>query len=136
LEIDRFLLDVMPRLQGTPDVSGARTLPKWLGEALDKLRETRQFSDGVKALASLSARTPEHVNATLKMSLGLTATEVLNQARMDYAASQLRISTKKILEICFDSGFENLGHFYKVFKARFGMTPRSYRLKHLTSVGG
>lgn len=134
LEIDRFLIDLLHRLRTSlPDFQPVE-LPDWLTSALDNFNTPEHFAGGVQALAEEAGRSPEHVNATLRESLGITATEAVNRARMDYAAGQLRISTQKILEICFDCGFENLGHFYKVFKDHFQTTPRTYRLRHLTAV--
>jgi AraC family cel operon transcriptional repressor len=70
------------------------------------------------------------VNACLQRFHGITATEAVNAARMEFAARELRTGTKKILEICFDCGFENLAHFYRIFKAATGTTPRAYRESH------
>jgi AraC family cel operon transcriptional repressor len=70
------------------------------------------------------------VNASLQRLHGITATEAVNAARMDFATRELRTGTKKILEICFDCGFENLAHFYRIFKAATGTTPRAYRQNH------
>jgi len=52
---------------------------------------------------------------------------VVNQARLDYSATQLRMSNKKIIEICMDCGLQNLGHFHRLFLKHFGTTPRLYR---------
>ena len=32
-----------------------------------------------------------------------------------------------ITEIAFESGFENVSHFSRVFKERFGVSPMAYR---------
>jgi AraC family cel operon transcriptional repressor len=136
LEIDRFLIDLIHRSRDQNHGLDTAELPEWLARGLQLMSESDRFADGVSGLAALCKRTPEHINATLKSTLGLTTTEALNQARMEFAASQLRISTKKILEICFDCGFNNLGHFYKLFGQHYGMSPRRYRLRHLTSVEG
>ena len=54
----------------------------------------------------------------------------VNDVRMEVAARELRTSTKKIIEICFDCGLQNLAHFYKLFRQKFGTTPRLYRARH------
>lgn len=52
----------------------------------------------------------------------------LLQRRLDYAAARLRASSgKTITEIVFDSGFEDVSHFNKAFKARFGSPPTAFR---------
>ena len=34
-------------------------------------------------------------------------------------------------EIAANVGYENMSYFYRQFKARYGMTPRQYRLQHI-----
>ena len=128
LEIERFLLELLHELTAAgQSAAGARSLPDWLAHALEKIREPRHFALGTPQFARLAGRTPQHVNAVLKAARGSTATEAVNQARLDYAAAQLRMSNKKIIEICMDCGLQNLGHFHRLFREHFGATPRVYR---------
>ena len=134
IEIDHFLIELVQKLSIEPSRRMNRSAPEWLTRALVGIHDPRYFSAGTPALARLAGRTPQHVNTTLKTCFGRTATEVVNQIRLDYAATQLRMSTKKIFEVCMDCGFQNLGHFYQVFRAQFGMTPRQYQLRQLAPV--
>jgi AraC family transcriptional regulator, exoenzyme S synthesis regulatory protein ExsA len=47
--------------------------------------------------------------------------------RLDYAAALFRSSKRNITQIAFDSGFEDVSHFSRAFKARFGVSPAAYR---------
>ena len=51
----------------------------------------------------------------------------LLQKRLDYSAVLLRGSKMNVTEIAFESGFEDVSHFSRVFKERFSMPPMSYR---------
>ena len=51
----------------------------------------------------------------------------LLQRRLNYSATLLRNSPMNVTEIAFESGFEDLSHFSRVFKARFGVAPMAYR---------
>jgi AraC-like DNA-binding protein len=51
----------------------------------------------------------------------------LLQSRLDYAATLLRNSPMNVTEIAFESGFEDVSHFSRVFKTRFGVPPMTYR---------
>jgi AraC-like DNA-binding protein len=64
----------------------------------------------------------------LRRHLGMTGTEFVNEARLQHAARELRLSDRPIAEIALDCGYDNLGYFYRRFKARFGRPPRQYRL--------
>ena len=128
LELERFLLELIHELAATNESSdGVPMLPEWLADALEKIREPEHFALGTPEFAKLAGRTPQHVNAVLKTTRGVTSTEAVNQARLDYAAAQLRMSNKKIIEICLDCGLQNPGHFHRLFREHFGVTPRIYR---------
>lgn len=51
----------------------------------------------------------------------------LLQRRLDHAAKLLRNSAMNVTEVALESGFEHVSHFSRVFKARFGVPPLSYR---------
>jgi AraC-like DNA-binding protein len=51
----------------------------------------------------------------------------LLRKRLDYAAALLRASALNITEVAFESGFEDVSHFSRVFKERFGAPPVAYR---------
>jgi len=58
----------------------------------------------------------------------------LLQKRLDYSAALLRSSRMNVTEIAFESGFEDVSHFSRVFKERFDVPPLSYR--QTAPVGG
>ena len=58
---------------------------------------------------------------------GLTA--YLNDHRLNLAAELLRITDATVLDIAGRVGFDNLSYFNRLFKRRYGMTPREYRSK-------
>jgi len=35
---------------------------------------------------------------------------------------------KNVTEVAYDLGYENISHFIKLFKDKFGMTPKKYML--------
>lgn len=51
----------------------------------------------------------------------------LLQRRLDYSAKLLLNSQMNVTEIAFESGFEDVSHFSRVFKERFGVPPVAYR---------
>ena len=53
----------------------------------------------------------------------------LLQKRLDYSAALLCNSRMNVTEIAFDSGFEDVSHFSRVFKERFDVSPLAYREK-------
>ncbi len=62
-----------------------------------------------------------------KENMGMTLFEYLNQIKTDFACKLLMDQDLSILEVCFDSGFNNLSHFNKQFRKITGMPPSEYR---------
>jgi len=51
----------------------------------------------------------------------------LLRRRLEHSAALLRTSLLNVTEAAFESGFENMSHFSRAFKARFGVPPVAYR---------
>jgi AraC-like DNA-binding protein len=47
--------------------------------------------------------------------------------RLDYAAVLLRNNGMNVSQVVFESGFEDLSHFSRAFKERFGVPPTQFR---------
>ena len=56
----------------------------------------------------------------------------LAEKRLQYAELLLDTTQKNINEIAYDSGFENVSHFSRVFKEKFGLPPLQYRKQKTT----
>jgi AraC family cel operon transcriptional repressor len=128
LSLDRFLLNLLyelSRIRSRPLAQG----PDWLSRACAEIQKPEHFKGGTPAFCLLCGHGAEHVSRTAKKMLGVTPTDLVNNARTDYAAGQLTLTEKKIDAIARECGFENLGHFYRVFKKRFNETPRQYRVQ-------
>ena len=62
-----------------------------------------------------------------RMNMGMTLFEYLNQIKVEFACKLLMDNDLGILDVCFDSGFNNLSHFNKQFKKIAGLPPSEYR---------
>ncbi|EIP97473.1 DNA-binding domain-containing protein, AraC-type [Opitutaceae bacterium TAV1] len=127
LSAEAFLSGVMALLVNAQH--SRQALPEWLAVACKRIQEPEHFRGGTAELARLAGRSPEHVAREVQRLLKKTPTDVLNEARMTYAAHELNTTSREIIDIAADCGLENLGHFYKIFRRRFGVTPHRYR-KH------
>lgn len=102
--------------------------PTWLTEALVQMDDPEALRGGAGALAELCHRSIEHVNRVVKQHMNCTTSKLINELRIDRAARLLRMSDIPILQVAAESGYDNLGYFYRCFKQRFGQTPRRYRV--------
>jgi AraC-like DNA-binding protein len=62
-----------------------------------------------------------------KENMGITLFEYLNQIKTEFACKLLMDMDLSIMEVCFDSGFNNLSHFNKQFRKTTGIPPSEYR---------
>ncbi|WP_343069201.1 AraC family transcriptional regulator [Cohnella thailandensis] len=49
--------------------------------------------------------------------------------RLDKAKELLAATALSVTDVCYSTGFENIAHFSKVFKERFGLPPSEFRNK-------
>lgn len=134
LVLERFLLELLHELIAPRH---EEALPPWLTDALRRFAaDPHALAQGVPALAALAGRTREHVSRVVRARTGRTATELVNEIRLDRAAADLRLTDAPIAAIAVDCGVANLSHFYRLFRARFGLPPRRYRLRHQGLIRG
>jgi AraC-like DNA-binding protein len=81
----------------------------------------------LKRLAELVNMAEGSLCRFFKMNRGITLFEYLNQIKIEFACKLLMDHDLSIMEVCFDSGFNNLSHFNKQFKKTNGVTPSEYR---------
>lgn len=57
--------------------------------------------------------------------------ETVIDYRINYATQQLVETDKSIAHVCFESGFKDMSHFYKMFSLRMELSPLNYRKQFL-----
>ena len=67
-----------------------------------------------------------NLNRMFKRYFKITPTEYINSKRLGYAAELLVEQKYSTTEICFMAGFNNLSHFYSVFRKQFQCTPNQF----------
>ena len=64
----------------------------------------------------------------IKQKTGQNFTELIQEKRLSQAAWLLRNTARRIDDIAQAVGYENVSYFHRLFLARFGLSPRRYRL--------
>ena len=134
--LDHFLIEAMwAWLRSAKSTDDHSPPPDWLTEAVRDIADPEVLQGGTPAFADRAGRSADHVARAARQYLGKSPTELINEARMDHAARALAGSDRSILDIAIDVGLPNLAHFYKLFAARHGCTPRKYRLQQFRIIG-
>lgn len=129
LALERFLLDLLAEVYASAAAGALTGCPEWLQAAWRQFRTPELFREGTRGLARLCCRTPEHVARVCRRATGRSPGDWVNDARLEYAAARLAGSGDGIQAVALACGFRSLSHFYALFKARFGVSPRHYRLR-------
>ena len=127
LYLDRFLLGVLAEVVRDTLEGNLDAMPDWLQSACRRFRRPEQFSTGVKGLFKLAGRCPEHVARVMRQTMDTTPTQYVNAVRISHAALQLRMTNKPVTQVALDAGYENLSHFFSVFRTQHGCSPGVYR---------
>lgn len=92
----------------------------------------RRYADpglSLDSLARAMAISPRVVQRALAAE-GTSFRDALNAQRLQRAADLLRAASwagARIVDVAYASGFSDLSHFNRAFRARFGMPPGAYR---------
>ena len=103
------------------------SIPTWLENLTQEMKKQENFTAGLPRLQELNPKSDEHLCRLLKKHYQKTTTQWINDFRLNFAANLLAYTDDDILTISLDSGFENLSHFYHLFKKQFYLSPAKYR---------
>ena len=71
-----------------------------------------------------------YLSKYIKEKSGLTFGENVKKIRLKKASTLLKNGNMRIERVAEAAGYQNLEHFNRLFKKKFGMTPAQYRESH------
>jgi AraC-like DNA-binding protein/quercetin dioxygenase-like cupin family protein len=81
--------------------------------------------------ASIAGMTTNAFCRYFKKITRKTFMETVIEYRLNHATQQLIQTDRSVSEICFDSGFGDISHFYKMFRSKMQVSPLHYRKKFM-----
>ncbi len=81
-------------------------------------------------LAELSGYSASAFSRAFHRQTGMTFVRYVNSMRINRACEMLISGERRITDICFEVGFNNLSNFNRQFLAHKGMAPRAFRSHH------
>lgn len=130
--LDELQAKIMDLLKAVVDRSGSVENEKQtaLAEAVKEIINANYFDSGLY-LPEISSRlnmSAKHIARVFKTVTDMTVTEYINEIRLKKAVEWLENSKLSIHEIISKIGIDNESYFYKLFKMKYGVTPREYTL--------
>lgn len=123
----RNLFDIFSKFFAMSIDSSENEPPLWLKNTLSLMREKENFSAGFERMPEISGKSAAHLSRSMVRYCGIKPTQYINMLRTDYMASALLCSDKLIIDIWLDAGFQSASHANKIFRERYGVSPRAYR---------
>jgi AraC-like DNA-binding protein len=89
----------------------------------------------LEKLAELVSLHPGSLSREFKKSTGFSLVEYINKIRIGNASRLLTETDKQVVDICYETGFQNLSNFNRIFKKIHGITPSDFRKKRFSLQG-
>ncbi len=90
---------------------------------------SKNYMDEIRlaTLADIAGMSPSAFSRFFKLHTGRNLSDYIIDMRLGYASRMLVDTSKSISEICFNSGFNNLSNFNRIFKKKKNCSPTEFR---------
>jgi AraC-like DNA-binding protein len=92
----------------------------------------KEYTDRSLTITKVSEKTgisPSKISQVIQLSFNLSFKQYVNTIRLAEAQRLFRETDRQISEIAFNVGYQNLTHFYRVFKQVYNIAPNEFRKK-------
>ena len=121
---DRYsLVSTHYNASGTLQSTKSRRIAKVCEYMEQHFRDTICLTD----MASLVGMSDTAFSHFFKSKTNMTFIDYLNDMRIAYACQLLSETDQTISEVCYNSGFNNISNFIRMFRKRKQLTPNAYR---------
>jgi AraC-like DNA-binding protein len=89
----------------------------------------KNYMDEIRlnTLADIAGMSPSAFSRFFKLHTGRNLSDYIIEMRLGYASRMLVDTARSIGEISFQSGFNNLSNFNRIFKKKKGCSPSEFR---------
>ena len=101
--------------------------PSEVNEIINKMNSEKYIGCPISEIAEGSHYSYMQLTRLFRKSTGMSMQDYFQFVKLNYAAAQLRLTERLVLDIANDVGISSLSHFNHIFKKRFGVTPGKYR---------
>lgn len=128
LKARELILSVLTSGRNAGIASYLRSVASRAAPSVREIMEANfRFNLSLEEYARLCHRSLSSFKRDFVSEFGMPPGQWLLRQRLDYAAALLRGPARSITEVVFDSGFQDVSHFSRVFRQRFQLTPTAYR---------
>jgi len=114
------------------DIPASQMGDRYMQDAVAYIQQNYMDQVSRETAAAALDINPDYFGKMFKIHTGKSFKEYLNETRIKMSLDKIAGSEKKIIDIAYESGFESLRTFYRIFYRVMGETPSSYRETHKT----
>jgi len=97
---------------------------KKIKPALNEIAEKWNVNEPISHYASLCDMSEVNFRKLFREFTGMSPVEYRNDIRLTYAKNKLQSGEYNVSEAAYESGFSNLSFFIRLYKKKFGYTPK------------
>jgi AraC-like DNA-binding protein len=117
-----------------PRADISRAMQARIAQAVERIEAAPADAPGVERLAQEAGVSPYHFLRTFERVTGATPHQYVMRARLRGAAVRLTDAPGRIIDLAYDSGFDDISNFNRAFRNEFGVSPRHYRTAFAASM--
>lgn len=102
-------------------------VPEWLEVFYGMLQNPAYLARPLSWWQAKAGCSKEHLARCFRRFFGKTLTETLNEARLRRVQEGLLRGNDTVASLALEAGFEHVGHFHLLFKAKTGLSPLRWR---------
>lgn len=106
--------------------------PIWFRELLNRFHMNDYLQAGLDQILEPFHFSRSYMCRAFQHYMGCTMTDYLNDIRLQQAAYRLQYTDDTILSICYAVGISSISYFNKIFKKKYGVSPRTFRKRRET----
>jgi AraC family transcriptional regulator len=120
--------------EADPDAPRDRAPPPWLKTAQEMIRETRDRTLSVGAVAAAVGVHRVHLARAFDQWFGCSPGEFLRGRRLERAAALVGRDAAPLAAVAAETGYVDQAHMTHAFRAAFGATPGDLRRDHVSPI--
>jgi len=130
LILEGLALELLGLATRARDRAAERHRPPGLARVQQRLDAEHRSALSLGELARQAGIHPVHFSRAFRRWFGTTPGDYLRARRIGWAAERLaRDPSLPITEVALAAGFYDHSHFHRAFRARLGLSPRTYRAR-------
>ena len=98
-----------------------------IASAISYIDENFNEDISIEKISRIAMLSQSYFSYLFKSMTNKTFVEYLTELRLNEAMKMLRNTNKRVVDICFETGFKNVNHFNRTFKNYVGISPTQYR---------